>query len=346
MNAIEPDIGHEGQESRTITRSDLCDVVVEYGFDRILRDPETPKDCLALLRKLFRIGFRDLSMARLVEGHVDAIQIANRHGTDKQREDLAAALARGALLGVWNAPHPQYKLEIDNGRLHGGKSYASGAGILTHALVTADAGGHDQQLVLLDLEQQEPRIDTTFWHPIGMKPTATHRVSWKGAKVKPDQWFGRAGDYEREPWFSAGALRFVAAQAGAISAIADETVADLRLRGRADHSLQQVRLAKILFAQRSVVSCMEQAAVHIGGDTECLLAEVALARVATYTVGDEVITLAQQSVGLQGLMDDHPLSSKLTDLMVYLRQPGPDAQTAKVADAFASGTLPLSWTAS
>ncbi|MEL6964608.1 MAG: hypothetical protein AAGF33_03340 [Pseudomonadota bacterium] len=100
MNAIEPNIGHEGRGSRTITKSDLRDVVVEYGFDRMLRDPETPKDCLALLRKLFQSGFRDLSIARLVEGHVDAIQIACRLGTDGQREDLAAALARGALLGV------------------------------------------------------------------------------------------------------------------------------------------------------------------------------------------------------------------------------------------------------
>jgi alkylation response protein AidB-like acyl-CoA dehydrogenase len=344
MNAIEPDIIDDGHGFRTITRAGLRDTVAKYGFDRILRDPETPQDCLSLLRTLFQIGFRDLSLARLVEGHVDAVQIAARLGTDEQRGQLSVALAKGALLGVWNAPHPQHQLQIDNGRLLGGKSYASGAGILTHALVTADAGGPEQQLVLLDLQRQEPRIDISFWHPIGMKPTATHQVFWKGAKIEPNQWLGQAGDYEREPWFSAGALRFVAAQTGAISAIADETIADLRRRGRAHHSFQQMRLARMPVAQRSVMGCLEQAAIHIGGDTERLLAEVALVRAMTYSAGDEVITLAQQSIGLQGLMDDHPLSAKLTDLMVYLRQPGPDAQTAKVADAFASGILPLSWT--
>ena len=41
-------------------------------------DPVTPADLLALLRLLYRIARRDLPIARLFEGHVDALQIVAR----------------------------------------------------------------------------------------------------------------------------------------------------------------------------------------------------------------------------------------------------------------------------
>jgi hypothetical protein len=36
---------------------------------------------------------------------------------------------------------------------------------------------------------------------------------------------------------------------------------------------------------------------------------------------------------------DHPLAAPLTDLAVYLRQPGPDAQRASTGQAVAVGLL-------
>lgn len=333
---------HEELTLSSITADDLRRAILSHELGGLLDDPQTSKQCRELLQNLYRIGSENLSLARLAEGHVDAVQIVTRHGTDTQCQGLAELLAQGALLGVWNAPHPDQILRLENDKLTGAKSYASGAGILTHALVNADAEAPGKQLVLLDLHQQKPEINTNFWRPIGMKPTATHQVFWNAATVEPAQRIGTPSDYELEPWFSGGALRFVAAQAGAISAIVREVVEDLRNRERTQHPMQQARLAQMLFLQRSIDASIERAASQFGDD-ERFLAEVALARTTTYAFGDEVLKLAQQSVGLQGLMEDHPLARKLTDLMVYLRQPGPDAQTAKVASALSRGILEPKW---
>jgi predicted nucleic acid-binding Zn ribbon protein len=69
------------------------------------------------------------------------------------------------------------------------------------------------------------------------------------------------------------------------------------------------------------------------------LALVSAARVAVYEAADKAITIAQQAVGVQAMFVGHPLSVTLTDLTVYIRQPGPDAQRMRVGAAVADGTL-------
>ena len=114
-------------------------------------DPSSVDALLALLRRLYAVGRRDLPLGRLLEGHVDAVQIVARYGSDAQAVALREALGRGALLGVWNADLPGAPLRLEDDRLQGGKSFASGAGVLTHALVTADTPAGGRQLLLLDL---------------------------------------------------------------------------------------------------------------------------------------------------------------------------------------------------
>jgi hypothetical protein len=54
---------------------------------------------------------------------------------------------------------------------------------------------------------------------------------------------------------------------------------------------------------------------------------------------ERAIALAQEAVGVQGLFNGHPLAGVLTDLMVYLRQPGPDAARMRAGEAAAAGGL-------
>ena len=121
-----------------------------------LADPGDPRDedaYLSLLRLLHATGRRDLPLGRLFEGHVDAGQIIRRYGTPDQLPPVRAAL------GVWNADLPGEPLRLTRDgagwRLSGAKAYASGAGILSHALVGADGEG-GRQLVLIDLAAVPP----------------------------------------------------------------------------------------------------------------------------------------------------------------------------------------------
>ncbi|MEH3107383.1 MAG: acyl-CoA dehydrogenase [Sphingomonas fennica] len=300
-------------------------------------DPPDAPAMLALLRLLYATGRRDLPLGRLFEGHVDARQIVARYGTPAQ---AAAAQAEGAILGVWNADLPGEGLTLAGDRIDGGKSFASGAGLVTHALVTADLGGQ-RQLLLVDLARTPPAIEGDWWRVMGMHRSETHRVRWRHAPVAAADRIGAAGDYVREPYFSGGALRFAAVQAGGIAGLVDRVRDHLVAAGRAADPHQSGRLAALHAAAEAAAGAVRTAAAawFTGGDDETRLAHVAAARAAVYAQGGAAITLAQEAVGLEGLFLDHPLCPHLTDLMVYLRQPGPDAQRMRVGAAVAAGRL-------
>lgn len=304
-------------------------------------DPADAAALMALLRVLHRVGRRDLPLGRLFEGHVDAVQIALRYGDAEQRAALAQALREGAVLGVWNAGLDGEPLVLSGDRLDGAKSYASGAGLLSHALVTA-ATPEGPQLLLLDLACAPPTIDTGWWMTLGMQRSQTHRVRWRGQPVDTRRRIGRPGDYVTEPWFSGGAIRFAAVQAGGVAALFDHARDHLVAAGRAEDATQATRLAELYALAQGAADAVRRAAeaqFADGTPQAARLAHVSAARMAVADAGERALQVAQQAVGLQGLFLAHPLAAAIADLMVYLRQPGPDAQRQRVGRAAAAGQL-------
>jgi hypothetical protein len=303
-----------------------------------LADPVDAGELLALLRLLYATGKVDLPLGRLFEGHVDAMQIVSRYGSPAQRTALADAVAAGAALGVWNADLSGEALRLDGMTLTGGKSFASGAGILSHALVTVDADG-GRQLILLDLARTAPAVDESFWRVVGMQRSATHIVRWQAAAIEPGDLIGAPGDYVRQPWFSGGALRFAAVQAGGIAALCDRTRDHLVTSGRAADPHQAGRLAALYGLAEAAAGAVRSAAAGWFDREDARLPLVSAARAAVYEAGGRAIALAQEAVGVQVLFVGHPLAAAVTDLSVYLRQPGPDAERMAVGAAVAAGTL-------
>ena len=306
-----------------------------------LADPQDSKALLALLRLLYQVGREDLPLGRLFEGHVDASQILSRYGTASQRAWLADAARDGATFGVWNADLPEEPLRLIDSRLTGGKSFASGAGIISHALVTFDQPG-GRQLLLIDLAAVPPVIDRSLWRVVGMQRSETHVVRWHDAPVAPDALLGQPGDYVREPWFSGGALRFASVQAGGIARLVDGTRDHLVAAGRAGDPHQSGRLARLHALAAAATAAVRIAADGWFTDPAARLPRVAAARDAVYAAGGEAITVVQEAVGVQSLFLDHPLAATITDLSMYLRQPGPDAQRMQVGAAVAAGILRVS----
>jgi alkylation response protein AidB-like acyl-CoA dehydrogenase len=303
------------------------------------RDPETPAGYLALLTSLYETGRRDLPLGRLLEGHVDAVQIVQRYGSVEQVNALRRALREGAMLGVWNAALPDSPLVLRGNELDGGKSYASGAGVLTHALVTAqsDAG---TQLLLLDLVRTAPAIDRDWWRVTGMQRSETHQVRWCQTEIAADNRIGAPDCYAREPFFSGGALRFVAVHAGGVAGLCNQTRDHLVRTQRADDPFQAGRLAE-LYALAETAACAVRytASRWFEEDGETLLARVAAARLTVAQSATRAIAVAQDAVGLAGHFVAHPLAALLADLAVYLRQPAPDAQRLRVGRAVSQGLL-------
>lgn len=300
------------------------------------RDPD-------LLGHLYEVGRRDLPLGRLFEGHVDAQQIVGRLAGPDVKRDVAALAAAGATFGVWNADLAGEALRLAHGRLSGAKSYASGAGVLSHALVSADVE-RGRQLLLLDLTAVPPAIDRDWWHVVGMQRAETHIVRWSDVPVAPAALIGEPDTYAVEPWFSGGALRFVAVQAGGVAGLLDRVRDHLVAADRAHDAQQSVRLAGLFdCADLALAAVRTAAAAWQAAPDAVRLARVAAARMQVADLAERALMLAQQAVGLQGLFVAHPLSAAITDLTVYLRQPAPDAQRLKVGRAVAEGVLTATW---
>lgn len=281
---------------------------------RGLCDPARVDDLRALLTQT---GRDDLAVGRLYEGHVNALALVLRYADPAVVGRLARDAAQGHLFGVWNTEPAEGGLLRDKaGRLHGAKSYASGAGFVTRPLVTARLADGRRLMLVMRLEPGE-RADLSAWRAHGMRASATGTVDFSGLGPRDGEVIGAPDDYGRQPFFFAGAWRFLAVQLGGIEAVVETHRAHLAATGRAEDPHQQARFGQAMVA----------------AETSRLL----VARAAVEQAGLDVIALAQRSVGLAGFLESHPLERLMRDLATYLRQPAPDfALTGMAAHALAA----------
>lgn len=293
----------------------------------------------ALLRTLAHVGRGDLSVGRLYEGHVNALALVQAFGTPAQLDRAAGDAHAGRLFGVWNTqePHGGARLRRQEGGgggavlLHGAKTFASGAGHVGRALVTAQDEQGGWQLVLVPTDEAPPAVDASFWQPLGMRSTASARADFQTVALPAASLIGAPGDYYRQPGFGAGAIRFCAVQTGGAEAILDETHGFLRALGRADDPYQRMRLGEMATAVETARLWLDGAAARhadLAADAAALVAYVNLARGAVEDACLRVMRLAERSVGARGLLRPAPLERLHRDLTHYLRQPAPDAALA------------------
>jgi alkylation response protein AidB-like acyl-CoA dehydrogenase len=301
----------------------------------------------ALLRLLAEVGRGDLSTGRIFEGHVNARLLVDLYGTDAQRRRFARP---DCLLGVWNTDLPGQPLRLEGGVLRGKKSFASGIDGLTHAIVTVDAppteaGGRPGRQMLV-VPVGPLAVDRSWWRPVGMRSSGSHVADFTGLAVTPAWHLGRPDDYLAQPWFSAGAVRFLAVQVGGMHALLDTTTAHLRGTGRAGNPYQSHRLAHIGVAVETgylwldrVAAAWSAAARGPVSDARCryLLAAANGARGAIEAAALAVLEDAERAIGAAGMIAPHPFERQMRDLRVYLRQPNPDAAAAAFAEAVAAG---------
>ncbi|ARO52860.1 putative acyl-CoA dehydrogenase, putative exported protein [Methylorubrum extorquens] len=298
----------------------------------------------ALRALLTEIGRGDLAVGRLFEGHVNALALVLRYADTAVAERLARDAAEGQLFGVWNTEPAEGGLVLDGADgLEGVKTYASGAGFVTRPLVTARIADGRRLMLVLRLEPGE-RADLSDWRVHGMRTTATGTVDFSGLGLRDGEVIGAPDDYGRQPFFFAGAWRFLAVQLGGIEAVIETHRAHLSATGRADDPHQQARFGRAMVAaetSRLLVARAARLAAAEADHPERVIAYVNLARAAVEQAGLDVITLAQRSIGLAGFLESHPLERLMRDLATYLRQPAPDfALTGMAAHALAADEPP------
>lgn len=295
----------------------------------------------ALSEWLGQLGATHLSLARLYEGHVNAFQLIWTYASDEQRRALCGYVEEGGWLGVWNAPHASGPLRLcDDGAggfvLEGMKAYASGAGLITRPLITAQ---HETLGYLMLWPQAKYQVgERTEWDMQGMRASVTLPVSYHHAAVHRGEIVGADNDYHREPLFTAGAWRFLAAQCGAGERLAELMAQSLVAVGRNADPHQRARMAEVTMAIESSRLWVLRARNAADGDVACDEAthQVRMARLAVERHLLDVIERVQRSVGLTAFRHDNPIERITRDLQTYLRQPVPDRVRDLVAEhAFA-----------
>ena len=294
--------------------------------------------------RLRAAGAIDLAWGRLYEGHVNALQLIGRLGDDRQRDRAEDDVACDRLFGVWNTEAADGvrigTTESDGVTLAGRKTFASGAGRVARAIISIAWPGGDSQLAVVPMDDVSAEIDESFWNdPYGMQHSDSFAVDFSGVYLAGRDLLGVPGDYQRGPWLTAGASRFVAVQTGGIEQLVADFGAFLRRRSLQDDTLQLTRFGECSVAARTAVlwtnACADAWAAFdadANATTEAeLLVTVDAARSAVERCALDVAERVERGVGARGLLANEPFARRLRDLRMYLRQPAIDATLLRVA---------------
>ena len=287
---------------------------------------------LELMEALRLVGRANLSLGRIFEGHVNTARLIDWYGDEAQRRTLAVDLAAGRVFGVWNTETAPVRIE--DGKLTGFKTFATGAGHIDRAIVTAttDAG---RQMVLIDASQPA-RCDPKSWPVSGMKATVSGTYDLTGFPADAETSIGAPGDYEREPRFSAGAWRFTAVQLGGVERILTLLRDHLSRARVGEDPIHRARFGQVLAETRSAALWVREAAMRATRDDAgpAEIALVLMTRGVVERAGLAVMEAAHRSVGTRSYFTTNALDMACRDLGLYLRQPAPDQALDRASKAF------------
>ena len=306
-----------------------------------LTEPGRHNDLCGILRLL---GSADLSVARLFEGHVNAVSLVARYGDREQLRALSERIGEGGLSAVWGADDAN-GLHVVYGNkpiLQGRKILASGAGFVTDPVVTAKAAD-GQVMCLLHLNLDE-KIDLSGWNAQGMRSTATGAIDLSEVKLNSENMLGVVGDFMRQPHFSGGAWRFCAAHVGATERLVDLFRDHLVARSRGEDPYQLQRLAQCIASAKTARAWVEEAARRLSveeADASNVVAFANLTRMVTERCALDVMETVQRGAGLTSFIRPHPIERISRDLATYLRQPVPDLAMSDGAREFLASKLPV-----
>ena len=256
----------------------------------------------------------DLSLARLSEGHADAIAIL---------DELNGPAARpGSRWGVWAArpPGPSLSAVRHGGgwRLDGTKQYCSGARVCTHALVTADtADGVRLFAARTDGEGVRPVPGT--WPAVGMAGSDTLNVRFDGVPAEP---VGPPGGYTDRPGFSHGGCGVAACWYGGARAVARPLLAAAGERDIGPHGF--AHLGAVDIGLRVAAAALDAAADGIDDDPldhkDAGARRALRVRTLVEAVASDVLERVGRALGAGPLCHDAGQARATADLAVYLRQ--------------------------
>jgi alkylation response protein AidB-like acyl-CoA dehydrogenase len=267
--------------------------------------------------KLAALTERDVVAGRLAEAHTDAAAILAELG--------GPAPAPGQLWGVWAAESAEAVVTVtedgETAVLDGTKPWCSGAGLCTHALITARRDDNVRGLYAVELSQPQVIPLTHSWRNVGMRGSDTRSVQLCNATAVP---VGRPGEYLDRAGFWHGAMAVAACWLGGARGVAGplyRAVADEHNSASGDvHA--HAHLGAIDAALAAGEAMLLSAACYVDAQPHGDRAELIARRVRAVVehAADEVITRTGRALGPKTLALDGEHAQRVADLTLYVRQ--------------------------
>jgi hypothetical protein len=261
-------------------------------------------------RRLMEVGREDLTLAKLMEAHWDALAILAEAKMEPQP---------GALYGVWASEIPGEGLQLERGegalRASGTKHFCSGAGIVERALISTGA----PEFLLLEVDVR-PSAAVTFelsgWLTDAFRMTQTATVTLAGAPVAAV--VGGPRWYVERPGFWIGACGPAACWAGGALGLVDVA---LRSKREDAHTLAH------LGAMKADAWALKSWLATAGAEIDAAPCDAGAAQTLALTVRHlveqactDTLRRFARAYGPQPLAMNAEVSRRYQELDLYLRQ--------------------------
>lgn len=294
---------------------------------------------LELWETLATIAAADLTAARVVEPHLDALAILGESGSDLATLEVD----HDSTWGVFAAEGAGMRLSAvattGEFRLSGTKPWCSLGGRLSHALVTAHVDSGTRRLFAVDLRHPGVEVSSGVWAARGLTGIPSGPIDFAGVPAQP---VGADGWYLSRTGFAWGGIGVAAVWWGGA-----------------------IGIARRMFEQGSARDPDQIALAHLGAvDADILTGRIALAsaadaidsgrderheaairadrtRLIIAGVVDDVIRRSAHSLGPSPLALEERHARRVADLGLYVRQHHAERDEAAVGSALlASRTAP------
>jgi len=316
---------------------------------------------VALFDALATVAAADLTAARVLEAHTDALAILQQSPEGLPPTHAAPGLTTAgsastgsASWGVFAAEGPGQRVDAvrtpGGWQLTGRKPWCSLAGSLSHALVTAHTTPEGAQparrrLFAVDLADPGVTVQEDAWFATGLSQVTSGPVDFAEVAAVP---VGDDGWYLTRPGFSWGGIQVAACWWGGAVGVARQLRGVAEQRGAAQREPDQILLAHLGAVDLALVgagAALFDAAEAIDrgeavGEAGGLLAARVRGLVAR-TV-EEVLGRVGHALGPAPLALDARHSRRVADLSLYVRQHHAERDDAALGGRLLAGEA-LSW---
>jgi alkylation response protein AidB-like acyl-CoA dehydrogenase len=320
----------------------------------------TAGDTASLWELLASLGALDLTVARVVEPHLDALAILAQARDAGPGRASTTEMARASGPGLWQVYAAEGAARLratrqaqgpgETWQLDGVKPWCSLAEVADHALVTAWVDDDERALFAVDLHDPgvhslagtaETSGQSARWAARGLtdvRSTGLRLHDVPATPVGPPQW------YLTRPGFAWGGAGVAAVWFGAAVALG-RRLRDAATR-RTPDQVALLHLGAVDTALARARAVLLQAAVAADDPVTTTVESVHLAGVARQVVADtvdEVLQRVSRALGPAPLTGEEDHARRVADLTVYVRQHHAERDLAAAGERVLGDTSGWQW---